>query len=181
MKVKWWLGLPLFFCVLLAGCDALKGNKSMKMQISSPDFEDGGMIPKQFTCDGDNLPPSLVWSKAPAGTQELVLIMDDPDAPSGTYVHWVLFNISPTLTGLGGGTTTLSDLSGIGVTGSNSSHHMHFDGPCPPEGPAHRYYFKIYALKEHTGLDRGATKTEVEKAMKNYILAEGQLIGKYAR
>ncbi len=148
----------------------------MKLIISSSELADGGTIPARYTCDGENISPSISWSKAPPGTQSLVLIVDDPDAPVGTWVHWVLFNIPSSLRGLPEKVAPV-----VGVQGQNDFRNLGYGGPCPPKGKPHRYFFKVYALDINLNLPKAATKANVEKAMQGHILAEGQLIGKYGR
>ena len=147
----------------------------MTMTISSPAFSEGEVIPRKYTCDGEDLSPPLSWFVPPDGTQSLVLITDDPDAPVGTFVHWVLFNIPPDATSLPEG------ISGVGTQGVNGFGKSGYGGPCPPKGPAHRYFFKIFALDSHIDLQSSATKSEVEKAMQDHVLAQGQLMGTYER
>jgi len=153
----------------------------MKLQISSSAFVDGGMIPKRNTCDGENLSPSITWNGVPTGAQSLVLIADDPDAPVGTWVHWVMYDMLPSLNNLPEGITPTANVAGIGAQGKNDFRKLGYGGPCPPAGKAHRYFFKLYALDRLLSLPAGVTKGDVEKAMKGHILAEGQLMGKYGR
>jgi Raf kinase inhibitor-like YbhB/YbcL family protein len=153
----------------------------MKLQISSSSFVEGGMIPQRNTCDGEDLSPSLAWSGVPLGAQSLVLIADDPDAPVGTWVHWVIYDMPPGLTNLPEGLSTTASVAGMGTQGKNDFRKLGYGGPCPPSGKPHRYFFKLYALDKLLSLPSGATKADVEKAMKSHILAEGQLIGKYGR
>ena len=152
----------------------------MSMKITSPSFSEGGMIPERFTCDGTDISPELSWSGIPNGAQSLALICDDPDAPMGTWVHWVLFNIPPDETGLSAQVKPESSLSNGAMHGTNDFRRLGYGGPCPPGG-IHRYYFKLYALDTKLNLKSGATKAEVETAMKGHILAEAQLMGKYSR
>lgn len=147
----------------------------MTIQITSPAFTEGGTIPKKFTCDGSDVSPQLDWTGVPQGTKSLALIADDPDAPMGTWVHWVLFDLPADLTGLPEG------VSGVGTPGKNDFRKLTYGGPCPPKGAPHRYYFKLYALDTTLNLKEGATKADIEKAMQGHILAQGQLMGKYGR
>lgn len=153
----------------------------MSILLSSPSLTEGGTVPTKFTCDGENISPALAWTGVPAGTQEIVLIVDDPDAPSGLFVHWVIYNIPPTLSGLPQGIPPTPDVAGIGVQGINGSRRTGYMGPCPPKGLTHRYFFKVYALKMELNLGPGATSADVERAMKGLILAQGQMIVKYSR
>jgi len=149
--------------------------------LSSPAFTQGSLIPKKFTCDGVNVSPLLTWSGVPAGTRSLALITDDPDAPVGTFTHWVLYNIPPSLTGLPEAVTKVTQVSGIGTHGNNSYGRPGYDGPCPPHGAPHRYFFTLYALDLAADLPPGLTPTKLQSAMHNHILAEGQWMGKYQR
>ena len=147
----------------------------MAIQISSTAFEEGKTIPRKYTCDAEDVSPPLNWSGITEGVKSLVLIVDDPDAPRGTWVHWVLYDLPPDLSGLPEG------VSGVGVEGKNDFRALGYGGPCPPKGPAHRYYFKLYALDTMLYVSPGATKAEVEKAMGGHILSQGQLMGKFGR
>ena len=164
-----------------AGCSkqdtpaASEGVMEMTIQITSSAFTEGGKIPHQYTCDDVDVSPPLSWSGIPTNTVSLVLIVDDPDAPAGTWVHWVLFNLPSDLNGLEQGG------SGIGVEGKNDFRRLGYGGPCPPKGSTHRYYFKVYALDTPLDLQSGATKAQVERLMQGHILAQGQLMGKYGR
>ena len=153
----------------------------MALQVTSSAFEEGGTIPRQYTRDGPDDSPPLAWSGVPAGTQSLALISDDPDAPVGTWVHWVIYDIPPDLTALPEGVAKTDTVEGIGVQGTNDFRRVGYGGPCPPPGKPHRYYFKLYALDTTLGLGPGATKKDVEQAMQGHILAQGQLMGKYGR
>ena len=147
----------------------------MDIQIVCPAFASGESIPKKFTCEGQDVSPPLVWSNLPDGTVGLALIVDDPDAPAGDWVHWLLYNLPDNLTALPEGA------KGVGVEGVNSWGSRGYRGPCPPRGKTHRYVFKLYALSQTLVLKPGASKAEVEKAMRGHILAEGQLIARFAR
>ena len=153
----------------------------MTIQVTSSAFGDGERIPAKFTCDREDISPPLRWSGVPEGTQSLALIMDDPDAPVGTWVHWVLYDLSSALTALPEGLATSPTLPGIGVQGVNDFRRSGYGGPCPPRGSEHRYFFKLYALDAALNLGPGKTKPEVEKAMRGHILAQGQLMGRYGR
>jgi hypothetical protein len=147
----------------------------MAIQISSSAFAEGETIPQKYTCDGEDVSPPLSWSGIPEGTRSLLLIADDPDAPRGTWVHWVLIDLPPDLQGLPEGS------QGAGIDGKNNFGRQGYGGPCPPRGSNHRYYFKLYALDKALALKAGATKSEAEKAMQGHILAWGQLMGRYGR
>ncbi len=152
----------------------------MVLDITSTAFSEGGMIPESYTCDGRDVSPDLKWTGVPEGTKSLVLICDDPDAPMGTWVHWVLFNIPSGKTGLAAEISSEASLANGAKHGTNDFRRLGYGGPCPPGG-THRYYFKLYALDTDLGLESGATKAQVEDAMEGHILAECQLMGKYKR
>jgi Raf kinase inhibitor-like YbhB/YbcL family protein len=147
----------------------------MAITITSTAFKEGENIPRIFTCDDQNVSPPLAWTGIPTNTVSLALIVDDPDAPAGTWVHWVLYDLPPNLTGLDQGK------NGGGTEGQNDFKRVGYGGPCPPRGSNHRYFFKLYALDMGLDLKSGATKTQVENAMKGHILAQGQLMGRYGR
>jgi Raf kinase inhibitor-like YbhB/YbcL family protein len=153
----------------------------MSIQITSTAFNEGGSIPKKYTCDGEDISPPLAWSGVPAAAKSLALIADDPDAPAGVWVHWVIFNMPATLAGLPEGVSKTPNVPGIGLQGSNDFRKTIYNGPCPPRGKPHRYFFKLYALDSTLNLKAGASKADVEKAMKGHILASGQAIGTYGR
>jgi hypothetical protein len=151
------------------------GETEMTLEVTSPAFEPGGRIPKKYTCDGENVSPPLKWSGVPTETKSLALIVDDPDAPIGTFVHWVLYDLPPDLDSLPEG------VRGMGTEGINDFRKTGYGGPCPPRGSEHRYFFKVYALDTTTGLKAGVSKRDLENAMRGHILAQGQLIGIYGR
>ena len=150
------------------------------MNLTSPAFTQGQPIPIKFSCKGADVSPALVWSEPPAGTKSFALIMDDPDAPMGTWVHWVLFNIPAAARGLPEGVPTSATLADGSMQGVTSARSAGYHGPCPPSG-THRYFFKVYALDVVLALKEGATKAEVLRAMEGHVLAQGQLMGKYKR
>ena len=176
----------LVFVLLFSGQtldrDALpaKGETAMDITVSSTAFKEGEVIPQKYTCDGENVSPPLEWSGVPKGTKSLALIVDDPDAPRGTWVHWVLFNIPSNVNGLSENIPRHSTLKNGSRQGINDSRELGYDGPCPPGG-THRYYFKLYALDVGLSLESGATKAQLLKAMEGHILGEGQVMGKYKR
>ncbi|MCD6254837.1 MAG: YbhB/YbcL family Raf kinase inhibitor-like protein [Deltaproteobacteria bacterium] len=152
----------------------------MEIKVKSEAFEEGGMIPKKYTCDGEDASPPLSWTGVPEGTEALALICDDPDAPVGTWVHWVIFNIPPDTTGLSENIPPERVLESGARQGRNDFGNIGYGGPCPPRG-THRYYFKLYALDKKVDLEPGATKDELLKAMEGHVLAEGKLMGRYKR
>jgi Raf kinase inhibitor-like YbhB/YbcL family protein len=147
----------------------------MSLDIKSDAFANGQSIPAKYTCTGKNISPALMWNDPPAGTQSFALIVDDPDAPVGTWVHWVLFNIPANARSL----QESADTSTMSV-GKNSSGNMKYDGPCPPSG-THRYFFKLYALDSTLSLSPGATKEQLLDAMKGHILAQSELMGNFSK
>ncbi|UJS17345.1 MAG: YbhB/YbcL family Raf kinase inhibitor-like protein [Candidatus Jettenia sp.] len=152
----------------------------MKIEIKSPAFEEGGMIPQKYTCDGEDISPPLSWNSVPNGTKSLALICDDPDAPMGTWVHWVLFNLPANIQGLPENRPHQKTFENGAKQGITDFKKIGYGGPCPPSG-THRYYFKLYALDTEINLDAGITKQQLLKAMEGHIIAEGQLMGKYKR
>lgn len=152
----------------------------MALKLESPSFAEGGMIPRKYTCDGEDTSPELSWSGAPAGTRSFALVCDDPDAPAGTWVHWVLFNLPPEVNRLPEAVPREPKLPGGGCQGKNDFRRLGYGGPCPPGG-THRYFFKLYALDSLLPLEPGITKRELEAAMKGHILAEAHLMGRYRR
>ena len=147
----------------------------MALHVSSSAFSEGQPIPEKYSCDGRNLSPPLKWNGAPEKTKSLAIIADDPDAPSGTFTHWVLYDLSAKTSELKEGS------SGAGKEGVNSFKKMGYGGPCPPPTGAHRYVFHVYALDIDSVGKAGLSKQDVSAAMKGHVLAEGQLIGKYKR
>lgn len=152
-----------------------------KITLSSPAFPEGQPIPDAYTRDADDASPPLEWTNPPDGTQSFALICDDPDAPRGTWVHWVIFNIPAGLRSLEEGVPARGTLADGARQGRNDFGSVGYGGPAPPPGPAHRYFFKLYALDVMLDLPAGATKNQLEQQMKGHILARGQLIGKYGR
>lgn len=158
----------------------LKTEGSMAFVLTSTAFKEGEKIPRKFTCDGDDISPPLKWTSAPSETKSLALITDDPDAPMGTWVHWVIFNIPPSVKDLAEGVPVKDLLQSGALQGRNDSRTIGYSGPCPPGG-THRYYFKLYALDTTLSLKSGCTKPDVVKAMDGHIMAQAQLMGRYSR
>jgi Raf kinase inhibitor-like YbhB/YbcL family protein len=151
----------------------------MSFALKTEAFSDGGAIPSRYTCDGMNLSPHLSWSGAPAGTMSFALIVDDPDAPGGTFVHWVFFDIPAKLEALPEGPTAAK----LGVAGINDFGKSAYGGPCPPKGRgSHRYFFKLSALDIPTlGLTAGATLIQVNQKMSGHVLGTATIMGRYER
>jgi Raf kinase inhibitor-like YbhB/YbcL family protein len=150
------------------------------MKITSSVFEEGAMIPQKYTCKGVDVSPPLKIENVPEGTKALALICDDPDAPVGTWVHWVLFDLPPDTQELKEAIPAEKTLKNGAIHGTNDFKKFGYGGPCPPSG-VHRYFFKFYALDTKLGIKVGATKKEVLAAMKGHILAEGQLMGRFTK
>jgi Raf kinase inhibitor-like YbhB/YbcL family protein len=155
--------------------------REMAFAISNTGFPRDGDIPRKFTCDGADVSPELSWSSPPEPTQSFALIADDPDAPSGTWTHWVLFNIPAAAKGLSEGVSRVDELPGGERQGRNDFHKIGYNGPCPPPGKAHRYFFKLFALDKTLDAKPGASRQEVEQAMQGHVLANAEWMGKYRR
>ena len=152
----------------------------MEIKVTSPAFEDGGLIPPKYTCDGADISPPLQWDVVPEGTESIALICDDPDAPMGTFVHWVIFALPAETRELAENIPADKTLANGAKQGTSDFGRIGYGGPCPPSG-THRYFFKIYALDTEIDLAGGADKSRLLKAMEGHILSQGQLIGKYKR
>jgi Raf kinase inhibitor-like YbhB/YbcL family protein len=153
----------------------------MGFELDSPAFSAEGDIPVAHTCDGLDISPSLRWSDPPANTKGLALVVNDPDAPAGTWVHWVLYGVPPSLRALPEGVATRNTVAGIGTQGLNDFRKVGYGGPCPPRGPAHRYVFTLYALDTALHLPARKTKADLAKAMAGHVLAQAELVGRYRR
>ena len=152
------------------------------MRLTSTAFTEGAPIPARYTCDDANVSPPLKWGGVPSEAKSLALIADDPDAPGGTWVHWVLYDLPPSVEELPQDVEKGQYIAGGGIQGLNDFKHLGYGGPCPPPGKAHRYFFKLYALDSTLELKPGATKKEVERKLaKMHVLAQGQLMGTYIR
>ncbi len=184
MIMKTFLSLVFGLSVLMAITSHLYGiesnNRRNDMKILSPAFQHEGMIPDKFSCKGKDISPMLKWENAPAGTKSFVLVCDDPDAPMGTWDHWLLFNIPASVTELPEGVPAQAELPNGARHGKNSWGRKDYGGPCPPGG-THRYFFKFYALDTLLDLKPGASKKELLKAMQGHILAQTELMGKFKR
>jgi hypothetical protein len=154
--------------------------QAMELKVTSAAFSEGGMIPSQYTCDGADKSPPISWTKGPEGTKSYALISDDPDAPVGTWVHWVIYNIPASVTSLAENIPKKARLDDGSLQGINDFKKYGYGGPCPPGG-THRYYFKVYALNTVISAEPGLTKKQLLKAMEGHILAQGQLMGRYSR
>jgi Raf kinase inhibitor-like YbhB/YbcL family protein len=157
--------------------------KKVVWVLSSSAFKDGARIPRKYTCDGEDVSPPLSWTAPPAKTTELALICDDPDAPRGTFTHWVLYTLPASTASLPENvakTETLPKLGGA-KQGKNSAGGIGYMGPCPPSGPAHHYHFIVYALDAKLDLRAGATQKDLRKAMEGHVAGQTELVGLYGR
>lgn len=170
-------GLLVCLVVVLWSCQPGAGDD---IAVASDAFEKGDLIPEVYTCDGSDISPQLSWTNTPEGTKSFALICDDPDAPVGTWVHWVLFNLPADINELAEDLPPEAELANGARHGINDWGKLGYGGPCPPGGK-HRYYFKIYALSKVLDLDSGVTKADLLAAMEGNILAEGHLMAKYKR
>jgi Raf kinase inhibitor-like YbhB/YbcL family protein len=175
------MGLKLFE-VLLVGISLIIGaGDVIAMEIKSSAFKAQEKIPTKYTCDGEDVSPPLGWTDVPEKTQSLALISDDPDAPMGTWVHWVIYDLPAETRELPEGIAKKEVLENGAKQGISDFKEVGYGGPCPPPGPAHRYFFKLYALDAKLGLPPRASKKDVEKAMRGHILAQAELVGLYKR
>jgi Raf kinase inhibitor-like YbhB/YbcL family protein len=151
-----------------------------EIKLTSAAFKEGQAIPRTYTCDGVNISPPLEWSGVPKTAKTLAIVADDPDAPAGTWVHWVIYNLPADNIGLVENLPATEKLAAGGFQGQNDFEKIGYGGPCPPSG-THRYFFKIYALDIELPLKAGATKADLEKAMEGHTVAKGALMGTYSR
>ena len=165
----------------LFGAEPGEGAKSMTLEISSTSFPADGSIPNKFTCDGQDVSPALTWSGAPQGTKAFALIVDDPDAPSGTWNHWLTWNLPAHAQHLAEGFPKSPQLGDGTRQGQNDFHKIGYNGPCPPPGKPHRYYFKLFALDAPLQLKPGADRKELDSAMKSHVIAQTDFMARYGR
>lgn len=163
---------------LLASQDAIK-QATDTLQLTSSSFEADAAIPAKYTCDGEDASPALAWNDPPAATKGFALVMDDPDAPNKTVVHWVIYDLPAATRKLPEAVPKEAKLPDGSLQGRNSHGSLGYSGPCPPKGVVHHYFFKLFALDKSTGLKPKATKPELEAAIKGHILAKAQLIGRF--
>ncbi len=157
------------------------GGPVAAFELQSLAFLPGGEIPAKYTCDGQDISPPLRWGDPPAGTKGLALIGDDPDAPGGTWVHWVLYGIPAAVRGLPEGVPAREAVAAIGRHGVNDFGKVGYGGPCPPRGPAHRYFFRLYALDVDLALSARNSKAGLLKAIEGHVLGQAELMGRYQR
>lgn len=151
------------------------------MKLTSTAFQAGGEIPTKYTCSGADVSPALSWTDPPRDTQSFALIADDPDAPAGTWVHWVAYDLPASSRQLPEDVPKKDSIPAGGMQGQNDFRRIGYGGPCPPPGKPHRYFFKVYALDSKLNLKPGATKKEVEQAMQGHVLAQAELMGRFQR
>ncbi len=174
--------MAVFAALLTLGCGTSSAQQApKKFELRTTTFRPGGDIPRKCTCDGGDVSPALAWSDPPPGTKSFALIVDDPDAPSGTFTHWVVYDLAPTTRQLPEKLAGNDDLRDGAHQGVNDFPMIGYGGPCPPPGKPHRYFFKLYALDTKLGLKREARKQDVEQAMQGHTLAQAELMGKYKR
>jgi hypothetical protein len=149
--------------------------------LTSPAFSDGERIPDRYTCVGEDVSPPLRWEGVPEGTKSFALVVEDPDAPGGTFIHWVLYNLPATISELAEGVPRTERLASGALQGVNDFGVVGYRGPCPPPGAPHRYFFILRALDVELDLKPGATKAQLERASQGHVLAEAELMGKYSR
>lgn len=169
------------FCGSKDRAHSTERRNAMTLTVSSLAFKEGQLIPARHTCDGEDISPPLKWNPVPEGTKTLALISDDPDAPGGTWVHWVVYNLPASVTVLPEKVPADEAVPNGGRQGLNDFGRIGYGGPCPPRGSTHRYFFKLYALDTELSLKPRATKKDLTEAMKGHVLAEGQLMGTYKR
>ena len=181
-------GLLMAIGLVCMGCSSVanspsdsQGDEAMSFKLTSPAFEQGAIIPNKYTADGPDVSPQLLWTDPPEGTKSFALICDDPDAPAGTWVHWVIYNIPKDKFRFEENMPKSETLADGSLQGTNDFRKVGYGGPCPPPGKPHRYFFKLYALDIRLALPPRATKQMVLNAMKGHILTEAVLVGLYNR
>jgi Raf kinase inhibitor-like YbhB/YbcL family protein len=180
-SIHWIIVIAFLICLFGLCPQAFSAKKGgIVMKITSSVFTEGSIIPSKYTCDGQDISPPLEWKDIPAGTKSFALICDDPDAPRGTWVHWVAYNIPPNISKLDENVKPELELKNGVIQGNNDWPKIGYGGPCPPSG-THRYYFKLYALDTILPIKPGASKAQLLNAMKGHVIAEAQLMGKYKR
>ena len=162
------------------GSPTASASAAATLSVTSPAFADGQPIPLEYTCDGTNASPPIAWSGAPAGTAAFAIVMQDPDAPRGTFTHWLLYDLSSSVTSLEAGVAQGLAAAG-GTQGTNSAGTLGYTGPCPPAGPAHHYVFSVFALRAPVGVPAGATASAALAAIRDNQIAAGQIIATFAR
>ena len=180
MKRQLFSSAGLFLLTICAAAAFPQGAK-MSLKLTSSSFSPGGDIPTRFTCKGEDVSPQLSWTNPPSGTQAFALIVDDPDAPAGTWTHWVLYNLPASAASLAEGISKVEQLPDGTLQGLNDFHKVGYGGPCPPPGKPHRYFFKLYALDRKLDLNPAASKKDLEQAMHGRVLGQAELMGEFKR
>ncbi len=170
--------LLIMLSFLISSLTFFGGNN---MKFYTPAFLNGSNIPVKFTCKGEDISPQLIWESPPEGTKSFAIIVDDPDAPMGTWVHWVIYNIPEKIRSLQEKIPPISELENGALQGINDFRNFGYGGPCPPPGKPHRYFFKLYALDTVLQLKAGATKKELLSKMKGHILEKAEFFGIFKR
>ena len=152
------------------------GKTATSVTVSSSAFSAGSAIPANYTCDGADQSPDLAWTAVPDGAKSIAIVVDDPDAPHGTFTHWIVWNIQPSTRTLGAGGG--GGLAG-GVSGTNDFDRVGYSGPCPPKGAAHHYHFRVYGLDTTVSLKPSAKRSDLDKALSGHVLAQGELVGTF--
>ncbi len=175
--------VPLLILVTLmfASPERVPGQQASKMELKTTSFEPGGFIPKRFTCEAADVSPALAWGDPPAGTQSFAIIEDDPDAPSGTFVHWLVYDLPAAYRRLPEALSGNDQMAGGGRQGTNDFSRTGYSGPCPPRGKPHRYFIRLYALDGKLDLRPAATRKELDSAMQGHILAQAELMARFKR
>jgi Raf kinase inhibitor-like YbhB/YbcL family protein len=151
------------------------------IQLSTNSFTPGGTIPKKFTCSGADVSPELSWATPPPGAKSVALIVDDPDAPAGTWNHWLLYNLPPSVHELPENQSHTTELANGALQGKNDFGNVGYNGPCPPPGKPHRYFFRLYALDTKLDLKAGADRRTLDHTIKGHVIGEGELMGSFGR
>jgi Raf kinase inhibitor-like YbhB/YbcL family protein len=182
-KLRFQIRTILLYCaaVSLVSLMAQRAEAASNLSMQSRAFANGSGIPVHYTCSGDSYSPPLRWSGVPSGSRSLALIVKDPDAPSGTFIHWVIYNLPADRSSLPGNMPTNHNIPGGGEQGLNSADEIGYYGPCPPPGSPHHYHFRLYALDTKLDLKPGASAAQVEDAMKGHVLAETDMVGIFGR
>ena len=168
--------------MLTASCSKdVKASPPPTLHVVSGAFTDGETIPAVYTCDGANISPAIKWSTPPKSTLSMAVVVDDPDAPSGDFTHWIVYDIPPDIHRLPEHVPGNATLSSGSHQAQNDFEHIGYGGPCPPSGPAHHYHFHVYALDTRLTLPDNAARADVDAAVKGHILAQGELVGTYGR
>jgi Raf kinase inhibitor-like YbhB/YbcL family protein len=180
MKAPWFFAIAAIFS-LNGATVASAETKAERLNVQSPDFASGALIPVKFSADGKDVSPNLIWSKAPAQAKSIAVTCTDPDAPRGTWWHWIVFNLAPDTTQLKENQSKGASLGGGASQGTNDFGNTGYNGPAPPKGPIHHYHFAVYALDTKLALKPACSKAELTAALSGHVLASGEWVGTYVR